>query len=186
MIELKSKETVFNQDRLTEILTKLGIKDEKILNEIIETLRNHKNRNEIIDILGSILDLKGSKRTHENLYWLYRFNRDLLQLGSPVWSEPRDYVDDLEKFHSVEEEWSINDIIYDYLELQYMKGLPYDDEWRCKPSKRNVEAVLRYLMGHCRIYSFDLGGVYDCPAMKHKEYDDWLSPGHTVKVIRII
>ena len=185
-ITIKSLENSPDLEKLHEILDEIGVKDEKTVTEITEYLRNHKNCNEIIDILGSVLDMRGSARTHQNLYYLYRFNRDLLQLGSPVWSNPIDYIDDVLKFPTKTENLTINEIVYEYLEAQYMKGLPYDDELRCKPSKRNIERILRYLMDDCRIYTFDLGGVYDCPAMKQKEYDDWLRPDHELEVMRIL
>lgn len=186
IITIKSLEKDFDSDRLCEILDKLGVKDEKIITEITENLRNHKNRNEIIDILGSLVDMQGVIRTHQNLYYLYRFNRDLVQLGSPIWSDPIDYIDDVLKFPTKTENLTINDIVYEYLEAQYMKGLPYDDELRCKHSKRNIERILRYLMNDCRIYTFDLGGVYDFPAEKQKEYDDWLRLDHEIEVMRIL
>jgi len=186
IITIKSLEKDFDSDRLSEILEKLRVNDEKIIGDITENLRNHKNRNEIIDILGSLVDMQGVIRTHQNLYYLYRFNRDLVQLGSPIWSDPIDYIDDVLKFPTKTENLTINDIVYEYLEAQYIKGLPYDDELRCKPSKKNIETLLRYLKSNCNIYTFDLGGVYDCPAEKQKEYDDWLRHDHEIEVMRIL
>ena len=148
IITIKSLEKEPDLEKLHEILDKLGVKDEEIVNEITENLRNHKNCNEIIDILGSVLDMKGTIRNHQNLYYLYRLNADLLRLGSPIWSEPRDYIDDILKFPTKTESLDINEIIHEYLEAQYTKGLPCDYEM-LKPSKKNIETILRYLMMKC-------------------------------------
>ena len=183
MVTLESKDD--NIDELPEILEELGINDEKIVFEIMEFLKNHKNCNEIIDILGSLVDMQGVKRTHQNLYSLYMINRDLIWLGSPIYSNPRHYIDDILEFPYKNEKLDVNDIIHEYLESEYMKGTQYDYDL-LKPSKKNIEYVLRYLMDNCRIYTFDLGDVYDCPAKKQDEYDDWLGPDHEVEVMRIL
>lgn len=174
-----------NIEKLPEILEKLNIKNEKLCEEVTEYLKNHKNRNEIIDILEKLCDIPGMKITHENLYWAYCINRDLVQLDSPIWSDPKDYIDDILKFPTKTEKVTFNDLSHEYYQLKEMKGHPASVE-STLPFKKSRESLLRYLMHNCVLYSFDIGDIYDCPAKKHKEYIEVLPSNHEIEVIRIL
>ena len=183
IVTIKSKEDNFN--KLPEILNGLNIKDEKLRYEATEYLRNHPNRNEIIDILEKLTTVPGMKITHENLYWIYTINRDLIQLDSPIWSDPLDYIDDIQKFPTKEEKMSINELYDEYYRLELMKGKARQCEILI-PIKQNIEALLQYLMSNCVIYSYAVEDVFNCPSRKDKEYADWLSYNHEIRVIRIL
>ena len=172
-----------NFDKLPKILDKLNIKDEKLRKEVTEYLENHRNRNEIIDILEKLCEVPGTKITHDNLYRIYCINRDLIQLDSPIWSDPHDYVDD--SFPKKTEKVSIHYLANEYYRLKEMKGHPTSVEVTL-PFKKHRESLLRYLMDNHVIYSFDIGDIYDCPAKKHEEYSDILPENHEIEVTRIL
>lgn len=185
IITIKSSEKDIDLVKLSEILKKLSITDEKLCEDVIECLKNHKNRNEIIDILDKLTTVPGMSATHDNLYWIYCINRDLIQLDSPIWSDPRDYVDDITEFPTKTEKVTFADLEDEYYQLKEMKGHPVSWE-AILPFKKSREVLLRYLMANHVIYSFDIGGIYDCPAEKEKEYLDVLPDNFEIEVMRIL
>ena len=185
IVTIGGNEDNFDEEKLSEILEKLNIKDEKLCEDAIKYLENHKNRNEIIEILEKLCEVPGMKITHENLYWIYCINRDLIQLDSPIWSDPNDYVDNINEFPTKTEKVTFADLTDEYYQLKEMKGHPASVE-ATLPFKRSRETLLRYLMANHVICSFDIGGIYDCPAEKEKEYLDVLPSNCEIEVMRIL
>ena len=174
-----------NTEKLPEILKKLRINDEELVEELQKAIENHRNCNEIIDILDKLTEMLGCTDEVMNRYKLYTINRDLMQLDSPIWSEPNEWF--CPEFPMKTEKETVWELFCEYDRL--LTKVTGKQEVRVMLfTKRNVEKMLIYLKDRYVIHYFKWTDIYESELPVHmpREWNDLLQPGHEIEITRVL
>lgn len=172
-----------NIDKLYPVFKKLGITGVKERIELEKYLKNHPNSYGIIELLEELSELQGVKNTFNNRYKIYTVNRDLKQLGSPLFGENLLTYDDLERTSHEYIEVSREDIIEMHIELRHKQGRR-GDYLNWYPTKRNIKVLLSDLLFHDVIMSYAIEDLFN-DITDGKEWDELVPEGQLIRVLKI-
>ena len=173
-----------NLEKLPEIFKNLGLKNEKKEYEIRKNIENHKNKYILIELLEELSEMIGTKINHMNEYKLYCINRDLKQLGSPIFYDFHPTFETISYFPHDYVILTVGEIIYAYFEVQEKKGYPATVIGN-PITKGEVMQLMQYLLNHDVIYTYDLSEIFDDPLNIDEECYDVLDYGYEIRCLKI-
>ena len=172
-----------NLDKLYPIFKKLGITGVKERIELEKYIKNHPNSYGIIELLDELGNMQGCKNTFENRYKLFTINRDLKQLGSPLFGENLLTYDDLEKTAHEYIQVSREDIIKMHIELRIKQGRQ-GAYLNWYPTKRNIRTLLSDLLFHDVIMSYAVEDLFN-DITDNKEWVELVGEDQLIRVLKI-
>lgn len=172
-----------NLDKLDDILDKIGKTNELEHSKLKEYIENHPNRYIIIELLDELADHQGVKNNFDNRYQIFRINRDLKQVGSPIYAENLLTYDDLNRLPHEYVEVSLDDIVRMHIDLRHKQGLP-DNYLNWYPTKKNIRRILSDLMLNDVIMSYAVEDLFE-DITDTKEWNKVMDPYDTVRVLKI-
>ena len=183
-----------NLEKLPTIFKKLNLKNKKIQYEITKNIEIHKNKYIIIELLEELSEMIGETRTSMNEYKFYCINRDLKQVGSPIFHENNPSFETISTFPHDYVTLTVGEIIDEYLEIQDKKGYIYVtmDKKGYIPvvienpiTKGQLMQIMKYLLNHDVFYTYDLSEIFDDPLKIDDELYDILEYDHEIRCLKI-